>query len=101
MQPHKTQEIAELVTKHILTPNGEVIAVFDLGINDQGKREFVRVGDVFTVRDYEMFESKKDAMYAKLIKELESGKSLDNYKRSKYYKYYVQRLKKENPEFII
>lgn len=97
----KTQEVEELVTKFILDSAGNVLAVFDLGINDKGQREFVNVGDVFTLKNYQMFDTKKDAMYAKLVRELGHGKPLKNYKRSKYYKYYLQRLKKEHPEYLI
>ena len=95
-----TQEI-ELTPKFILTRNNTVMQVFDLGTNERGSNEFVNVSDVFTLKNYEMFDSKKDAMYTKLIRELDSGKSLSNYKSSKYFKYYCERLKKEHPEFMI
>jgi len=47
------------------------------------------------------YETKSEAMYACVVKNLQAGKPLDNYKRSPYYNEYVQRLKIEHPEYII
>lgn len=55
----------------------------------------------YQLEDFEIFDSREDAMYSKLLDCLKAGKSLDNYKSSKYYKMYVERLKKEYPEYII
>lgn len=50
----------------------------------------------------EQFYSKKfDAQYALLLKRLTNGTPLKNYKSSPYYEQYMDRLKKENPEFLI
>lgn len=94
------EEIQELTTKYIYH-GGSVQSVLDLGINEQSKNEFVNVSDVFTVKNPNIFETKKDAMYYKLIIELSNGHKLENYKRSKYYKYYLKRLKNEHPEYLI
>lgn len=69
----------------------------------------VEVGDEFLVPAHEMFRkencpvfgSREDARYHCLLKDLEKGKSIENYKSSKYYKYYIERLKEENPEYIL
>lgn len=97
---NELQEI-NLNTQYMLTSGGDVINVIDLGYNEKGKREFIRVDSIFTVNKFELFGSKRDAMYHKLIKELNSGKPLSNFKRSQYYSYYVKRLQKEHPEYVI
>ncbi len=71
------------------------------GVVPLGDDEFVRTSDVFKKKNLEMFKSKKDALYAKLVRDLKGGKPLKNYKTSKYYKYYLERLKIENPEYAI
>lgn len=71
------------------------------GVYPIGGDEFVRTSDVFKKKNLTMFNSKKDALYAKLIRDLKGGKPLKNYKTSKYYKYYIERLKKEHPEYAI
>jgi len=47
------------------------------------------------------FDTKEEAMYAKLVQELRCGKSLSNFKGSPYYEYYVEQLKIHNPEYIL
>lgn len=47
------------------------------------------------------FTNKLDARYFTLIKQLQSGKKLSNFKVSKYFQYYVDRLREENPEYLI
>lgn len=100
MMNEEYQEI-EMNTKYLVEPNGNVRHVLDLGINEKGKNEFIEVRDIFTLKNFELFETKRDAMYHKLIKELKSGKPLSNFKGSKYYSYYLKRLKKEHPEYAI
>jgi hypothetical protein len=71
--------------------------------------EVIEIGDglvvpanvIFEVRNHELFESRKDARYHSMIKELEKGKSIENFKSSKYYKYYLNRLRKDHPEYLI
>ena len=48
-----------------------------------------------------IYENKNDAMYAKLIQELSKGKDITNFKSSPYYTMYIERLKKQNPEYAI
>jgi hypothetical protein len=71
--------------------------------------EVVEVGDgflvpainVFQKKEYTLYESRNDARYNCMLEELKKGKDISNYKSSKYFKYYVERLKKEHPEYII
>lgn len=79
-----------------LVHNNSVLEVFNL---DNG--DFVTVGDKFKAPNSPIFDNKEDAMYFKLLRSLEKGKPISNFKSSKYYKYYIERLKKENPEYII
>lgn len=98
----RLQEL-DLTSKYMLTRNGVVLNVISLGLNEKGEEEFIEVKDVFTVKNktFKLFDTKRDAMFNKLIIDLKAGKPLDNYKRSKYYNYYVKRLKVENPEYLI
>jgi len=43
----------------------------------------------------------KEARYLAMLCGLKRGKSIENFKRSKYYEYYLERLKEEHPEYII
>jgi len=72
-----------------------------LSVIDIGGGYCVLAGDMIRTNGSTLFDSKNDAMYAKLLYELERGKDLRKYKSSKYYKYYIERLKKENPEYLI
>lgn len=56
---------------------------------------------IYESKDYTLYESKLDVMYAKLLRDLANGKSLENFRSSKYYSYYVDRLKEENPEYYL
>ncbi len=51
--------------------------------------------------DTVFYDTKEDAMYHKLILELQKGKSLENFKTSPYYEDYLARLKIKNPEYLI
>jgi hypothetical protein len=75
---------------------GDVVPVYELSNGD-----LTIAADVFKASDYIVYTNRFDAMYAKLIKDLQKGKPLENYRSSKYYKQYIERLKKENPEFAI
>jgi len=48
-----------------------------------------------------IFDSKADANYFNLVKKLDSGVSIDTYKKSKFYEFYKDKLEKENPEHIL
>jgi uncharacterized short protein YbdD (DUF466 family) len=49
----------------------------------------------------QFFSDRFDALYSKLIINLSKGIRLSNYKSSKYYKRYVERLKEDHPEWLI
>lgn len=84
-----------MIKKQYIIYNGTIlrVAVID---------EYIfPIDTYFHKSQFTIYDDKKDALYVNLLHELSNGKSLDNYKRSKYFKYYIERLKKENPEFII
>lgn len=57
---------------------------------------------VFKIDDvHNIFLDKNDAMYQQLLHKLNNGTALNNYKGSKYYGYYIERLKNDNPEYLI
>lgn len=82
-------------THFVLLPDG-VIEAYDLGDGD-----FVQVSEKFKCEPSDVFETKFDAYYAHVVRRLQNGTPLSNYKSSKYYNEYVERLKKEHPEYII
>lgn len=61
----------------------------------------ITAGDIFDPSKIKVYKNKFDAMYDKLVNDLQSGKPLENYKSSKYYQQYIERLKKDNPEYIL
>lgn len=44
--------------------------------------------------------NKEDAYYKVFAQCIKDGTPVKNYKRSKYYKFYINRAKIENPEFL-
>jgi hypothetical protein len=48
-----------------------------------------------------VYEDINEARYASFIYQMEHGGKLENFKRSPYFKYYYDRAKTENPEFLI
>lgn len=74
----------------------DIVPVYELADG-----QLIAVGDVFDPKFFKVYTDRKDALYDKLIKDLQNGKPIENYKSSKYYQYYVDRLKKENPEYIL
>lgn len=48
-----------------------------------------------------IFDNKEDGNYYKMVKKLDSGVSIDNYKSSRYFGFYMERLKDEHPEHVI
>ena len=75
---------------------GNIVPVYDVGGG-----WFVIATDFYDATKYTLYDDRMDALYVKLVNELNSGKPLENFRSSKYYKYYVERLKKDNPEFVI
>jgi hypothetical protein len=73
-----------------------VIPVYELADG-----QLITAGDIFDSSQYKLYSNKLDAMYDKLVLDLQAGKPLDNYKSSKYFKQYIERLKKDHPEYII
>lgn len=87
--------MAKPTEKYIIS-GGNVIPIYDLGGG-----YCVMSSDVYDLSNFTVYENKMDALYDKLIIELQNGKPLENYRSSKYYKQYIERLKKDNPEYII
>lgn len=81
--------------KYVLD-GGNVIPVYDVGGG-----WFVIATEFYDATKYKLYDNRMDAMYDKLVKDLQTGKPIENYRSSKYFKYYIERLKKENPEFVI
>lgn len=81
--------------KYVLD-GGNVIPVYDVGGG-----WFVIATEFYDATKYKLYDNRMDAMYDKLVNDLQTGKPIENYRSSKYYKYYIDRLKKENPEFVI
>lgn len=81
--------------KYVLD-GGNVIPVYDVGGG-----WFVIATEFYDATKYKLYDNRMDAMYDKLVKDLQTGKPIENYRSSKYFKYYIDRLKKENPEFVI
>lgn len=75
---------------------GQILPVYDVG-----NGWLVIATDFYDAAKHTMYDDRMDAMYAKLVRDMQRGKPLENFKSSKYFKYYIDRLKKENPEFII
>ena len=48
-----------------------------------------------------LHKCKKDANYAQMLQRLDAGKNVDNYKRSPYFDYYLERLRLDRPEYLI
>jgi hypothetical protein len=82
-------------TKFIIVSNSVIPIVI---INDA---YYVPAGEVFELKDNNVYDNKLDAQYTLLIQNLKKGKQLSNYKTSKYFKYYIDRIKDENPEYLI
>lgn len=81
--------------KYVLD-GGNVIPVYDVGGG-----WFVIATEFYDATKYKLYDNRMDAMYDKLVKDLQTGKPIENYRSSRYFKYYIDRLKKENPEFVI
>ena len=55
----------------------------------------------FKKKNTTLRKTKKEARYDLFVEECSSGKHYSNYKRSKYYEYYINRALEENPEVLI
>jgi hypothetical protein len=72
-----------------------------LPVVEVGEEYLVHASLLFKKKDNQLYESRIDARYQCMLEDLKKGKRLENFKSSKYYKYYVERLRVENPEYII
>lgn len=67
---------------------------------DLGDDFFVSPANVF--KHYgKLYDTKEDAMYDIFVKRVHSGTPRKNFKKSKYYKMYIERAQIENPEILI
>lgn len=82
-------------TKFALIRN-EVIEVVDLG-----NEWYVPPQSLFKVNVINVFNTKEEANYEKALKQIIDGKPYTNFKVSKYYNYYLERLQAEHPELLI
>jgi len=82
-------------TKFIIDGNS-VISVVEVGDG-----YLVPADVIFKKKDNQLYNSREDARFYCMLEQLEKGKDITNFKSSKYYKYYVERLKKDFPEYIL
>lgn len=47
------------------------------------------------------FDTREEAMFQKALSSIIEGKPVEKYKSSKYYDYYLTRLKQDYPEYCI
>jgi hypothetical protein len=76
--------------------NGQVHGVYEINENYSAFSE-----NLIDTSDITLYGDRMDAMYCKLVTALSGGKPLENYRSSKYFKYYVDRLKIEHPEYAL
>jgi hypothetical protein len=82
--------------KKFIIQGNQTFAVYEL--DDE---HLVFADQEFKKADYFLYDNKDDAMYYKLVQELQNGKDITNFKSSPYYRSYLERLKIENPEYLI
>lgn len=85
----------DIDSKYIID-GASVIEVIEVGDN-----HLVPASVMFDKKDYQLFDTRLDARYYCMLKDLQKGKNIENYKSSKYYQYYIERLKEENPEYLL
>jgi hypothetical protein len=56
---------------------------------------------IIVIPKNECYDKKTNAQYKLFVDRVSSGIPIQNYRKSKYYKYYIERAKKENPEILI
>lgn len=56
---------------------------------------------LFDKAEHRLYDSREDARYYSFLDQLDKGKTLNDFKSSRYYKYYLERLKKENEEYLL
>ena len=61
----------------------------------------IPVGQEFKHDTFKKFDNKCDAMYYRFLSEIKNGKPVENFKVSPYYNMYIERLKKDHPEYFI
>lgn len=81
--------------KYIVLSN-QIIPVYELADG-----QLIAAGDLFDPCTHKVYMNKIDALYTKLISELQGGKPLHNFKSSKYFQQYIELLKKHNPEYLV
>jgi len=74
-------QISETDTEYVLVPQNQIVTI---------KKD-----------SCDIFNDKFDAMYHVFLDRIKSGKSvLKNYKSSKFFKQYLERLQEQNPELL-
>ncbi len=76
------------------------IAKSSFEVYDLGDGKYVRKEDVF-YDSRDTFETKEDAQYEIFKNRVKGGIPVTNFKSSKYYKMYIDRARKENPELLV
>lgn len=88
--------------KHELLKYGicseSVVPVVHIGGN---RYVAVSKSNSFNVDDNDLFDEKDDAMYENFLRKIKNGTPVRNFKSSKYFKYYINRLCDEDPEWAI
>lgn len=59
------------------------------------------MSSIISLQDADVFESREEANYYKMVKRLDKGVSIDNYRNSKYFQYYKEKLEKDHPEHLL
>jgi hypothetical protein len=47
------------------------------------------------------YTDRNDALYFNFLEKVKNGKKVTNFKTSRYYKMYLERIEKEHPEYLI
>lgn len=66
----------------------------------KGETAYV-VSDFFNIKNLPIYDTKEEAMCYKMLKEVQNGKNISNFKASKYYNTYISFLKENYPEHLI
>lgn len=84
------------VLEIVYVPNGSGVDELVLlpGGNACHRRDLMRAPYIY-------YSSRKEALYGQAVSRLHSGVPLSNFKGSPYYSYYIKRLEKEHPEYLI
>lgn len=84
--------------EYTILRNGiQVISVYEIGDG-----YYVPTDSIIELKESDKIcDTRIDALYFKMIRRLKKGTPLSNYKKSKNYEEYVERLKKEYPEYLV